>query len=448
MIFYFNSKKLSYSKEKSFTILEVMIAIFVLTLAVGASYILIQKTFIASSLTQSKLVASYLAQEGIENIKNMRDSNWLTGIDWNEGIESTYNEGIITFLDGTQSKFQRQTSVIIEDYLENNNDRMKVTVKVTWNERGKDQTTEAVNYLYDWYSDPPCYFNGEPQNCDGPAATELNCVIGDEGCRRCNNGVCTVYTDGEQHNCLNDWEGCDANGECVGDEPNVCEGILDNTQVPGCDGPCQACQSGICEYYTDYQQHNCDIGYVCDSSGQCSLEEPDICVVEGGSCNTDGECCATAPYCYRDFDNDGYAAVTGAKVCKTSASLGTDCYDLNANAKPGQGNYFLTDRGDGSFDYNCNDVQDNIHDNCVTTWSGPIGCTTIMPTGGINGWVGQVPPCGDNSTIYLRRVCQNYQTTNCSGGSGSMGCPAGCYPYYPSGSWSVVQEGNIGQYCR
>jgi hypothetical protein len=36
----------------------------------------------------------------------------------------------------------------------------------------------------------------------------------------------------------------------------------------------------------------------------------------------------------------------------------TDCYDANANAHPGQTSYFTVDRGDGSFDYNCNGSAD------------------------------------------------------------------------------------------
>lgn len=37
----------------------------------------------------------------------------------------------------------------------------------------------------------------------------------------------------------------------------------------------------------------------------------------------------------------------------TIVSHTVDCYDDNANAKPGQTTHFSTDRGDGSFDYNC-----------------------------------------------------------------------------------------------
>jgi len=218
MIFYFANRGLPHFKERSFTVLEVIIAIFVLTIAVGASYILIQKTFIASSLTQSKLIASYLAQEGIENIKNMRDANWLAGNSWNANIPGTYNENIINFIDGTQSKFKRNTSVVVEDFILGDylgeDDIMKVTVNVSWNERGKDQAIEVVNYLYDWYSDPVCFENRIPQTCDDPKATELGCLLGGEGCRTCNEGVCEFYTDGLQHSCP-DGQVCDENGICV-----------------------------------------------------------------------------------------------------------------------------------------------------------------------------------------------------------------------------------------
>ncbi|MBM3283921.1 prepilin-type N-terminal cleavage/methylation domain-containing protein [Candidatus Gottesmanbacteria bacterium] len=147
MIFCLSKQQFRSSKEKSFTLLEVMMAIFVLTIAVGASYILIQKTFIASSLTQSKLVAYYLAQEGVENVRNIRDTNWLNDVPWNEGIAGVNIEHV-NFLDGTQNKFERETSVAVND------NAMEVRVDVKWNEKGKNYNVEVVNYLYDWYSEP------------------------------------------------------------------------------------------------------------------------------------------------------------------------------------------------------------------------------------------------------------------------------------------------------
>jgi hypothetical protein len=69
-----------------------------------------------------------------------------------------------------------------------------------------------------------------------------------------------------------------------------------------------------------------------------------------------------------DADNDGYAPSTFSRTYSTSATLSGwvrrytlqtnpfDCYDANANARPGQTGWFTVNRGDGSFDYNCNGV--------------------------------------------------------------------------------------------
>ncbi len=145
-MFCFNSKKFRSSGEKSFTILEVMMAIFVLTIAVGASYILIQQTLIAVSLTQSKLIASYLTQEGVENVRNIRDTNWINGSAWDTGISS--NNEYVNFLDSTQSRFERTTSITAMS-----TSTIEVKVEVGWNERGKDYSVEVINYLYNWYGE-------------------------------------------------------------------------------------------------------------------------------------------------------------------------------------------------------------------------------------------------------------------------------------------------------
>lgn len=146
-MFYFNSQNFKKSKEKSFTLLEVLMAVFILTTAVGASYVLFQKVFIASSLTQSKLIAYYLAQEGIENIRNIRDSNWLNGVSWTDEISGQETE-YVNFLDGSSSNFERIVSTSLID-----EDTMEVKINIKWNEKGRDYNVEAINHLYNWYSE-------------------------------------------------------------------------------------------------------------------------------------------------------------------------------------------------------------------------------------------------------------------------------------------------------
>ena len=58
--------------------LEVITAVFVIVVGVGGTVILINQTLGSAQRTTSKLIASYLAQEGIEIAKNIRENIVLT----------------------------------------------------------------------------------------------------------------------------------------------------------------------------------------------------------------------------------------------------------------------------------------------------------------------------------------------------------------------------------
>ena len=81
-----------FTKKGGFTLLEVIVAIFLLTVGVGGSLVLINQTLSATQILPQKLIASYLAQEGIEIAKNVRDSNLLKihqglgGVNWDSGL--------------------------------------------------------------------------------------------------------------------------------------------------------------------------------------------------------------------------------------------------------------------------------------------------------------------------------------------------------------------------
>lgn len=163
-----------FNKEKAFTLLEVIVAITVLTIAVGGSFALIQQTMVAASLTQSKLVAYYLAQEGIELVRNIRDSNWLEQranptVLWDEGLEpgdwegdlndtglvqpfaegrflNIDSEGFYSYAAGTPTPFKRKISIT-----ELGSDTLEVGVQVFWSERGRDHNIEVTEHLYNWY---------------------------------------------------------------------------------------------------------------------------------------------------------------------------------------------------------------------------------------------------------------------------------------------------------
>ncbi len=64
-------------QEKGFTLVELMISIFILSVCVIAIYSAFSVIFILTSDSADQLTAAYLAQEGVEIIRNLRDTNWL-----------------------------------------------------------------------------------------------------------------------------------------------------------------------------------------------------------------------------------------------------------------------------------------------------------------------------------------------------------------------------------
>ena len=63
--------------KKGFTIIELVISIFVLTIAVVGIFNAFSVVAILTSDSSDHLIGTYLAQEGMELVRNIRDTNWL-----------------------------------------------------------------------------------------------------------------------------------------------------------------------------------------------------------------------------------------------------------------------------------------------------------------------------------------------------------------------------------
>jgi len=127
-----------------FTILEVMVAIFVITVGVISVFNVVQNVTMFSRVNSSRLTATYLAQEGIELVRNQRDTNWLLEPgSWNDNIPPA--ECGPTFILG---KFTRTcTSTLIVGPPE----KVEVSVEVKWQERGTEHSVTNATELYNWF---------------------------------------------------------------------------------------------------------------------------------------------------------------------------------------------------------------------------------------------------------------------------------------------------------
>lgn len=127
------------------SITQVMIAIFIILVGLSGISIIISRIIPMPGLSSLYFEASYLAQEGIELIRNIRDENLINSLSWNNGITSS-TQSIPPF-------FTRQ--IIINNVDENT---ILITATITFPFRGKIYEFSAQEYLYQWIRN--IYING------------------------------------------------------------------------------------------------------------------------------------------------------------------------------------------------------------------------------------------------------------------------------------------------
>ena len=153
------------NKETGFSLIELLAAIFFVSVAMSGLLFAISKSMGDIENSSLRLRAIYLAQEGVEIVRNIRDTNWLEGVSWDQGLNSgsweadyqtqeltdTYDGdsllidgGFYNYTSGTSTPFKRE--IIIE---KPESDQIKVTVVVRWKAKGSHQVS-AQEILYNW----------------------------------------------------------------------------------------------------------------------------------------------------------------------------------------------------------------------------------------------------------------------------------------------------------
>ena len=78
-----------FSPRRGFTLIETLVAISVLAIALVGPFTAIQNALMSSYTARDQLIASALAQEGLEYIRSIRDNNYLNDQrPWMDGIDS------------------------------------------------------------------------------------------------------------------------------------------------------------------------------------------------------------------------------------------------------------------------------------------------------------------------------------------------------------------------
>lgn len=102
------------SEPKGFTLVETLVAVAILTLAVSGAFSAASASITSSTYSKDQIIAFYLAQEGIEFIRNMRDENGLNGRNWLTNIAANNGDdcyfGRACYVDAVTNTMERCSS--------------------------------------------------------------------------------------------------------------------------------------------------------------------------------------------------------------------------------------------------------------------------------------------------------------------------------------------------
>lgn len=139
------------------TLLELIIAIGIFITVVSGLAFFILESYISGRLASEITKANFLAEEGMEAVRSIRDNNWGDLLAGNYGLAIFENKWIFQ---GAQEDINSELKggirvVTIEDI---DPDRKKLTSQVTWQfTQARPQEVRLVTYLTNWAKLTPPY---------------------------------------------------------------------------------------------------------------------------------------------------------------------------------------------------------------------------------------------------------------------------------------------------
>ena len=127
-------------KKRAFSLIEILIVVFVFSVGILAIFVTVNNIVDGFHSKTNRFVATNLAIEGIEIVRNKRDNNLLTpGRNWNHGFPGKFEDNIIL----NNITFNR---VIIADYTLGS---LKITSSVFWSDKEAMQEETVVVRLFE-----------------------------------------------------------------------------------------------------------------------------------------------------------------------------------------------------------------------------------------------------------------------------------------------------------
>lgn len=173
-----NNKKsvLSVSREAGFSLMEVLLSIFILVVALMGILTLIQAATSAGRVSSTELTAANLAQEGVEIVRNFRDASFVSGSwdGWYNSFSGTNNylvqyddtafrawrditlkhnsvSGLYGYDAGVDTPYNyKRTVTLVKNPGGADDKEIKVSVLVTWTEKARAHSIMVEDRLWNW----------------------------------------------------------------------------------------------------------------------------------------------------------------------------------------------------------------------------------------------------------------------------------------------------------
>ena len=165
--------KIILKKSKGFVLIEKIMVLGLIFILIGAIFLLIHRSTVLVSDIFFKHKAAYLAKEGVEIIRNIRDTNWLEEESWDQGIlegnwEVYYKtrqeltqpylgtklnidaQGFYSYSPGIETKFSRRITIGRADLDGDGEKEIQIWSRVQWEKRGRIFDITVQKNLYNW----------------------------------------------------------------------------------------------------------------------------------------------------------------------------------------------------------------------------------------------------------------------------------------------------------
>jgi len=134
------------SKEMGFGLVEVLVSLSILTVVVLGFNFLSGVALRSWENAKNKSIAYNIIQDTFECTRNLRDINFNSpSYDWDDGVNTENIEDVCPTNTEAFNGFGRM--IDIEDISEN---KKKITIDVSWQERGQEKSLKSITYLTEW----------------------------------------------------------------------------------------------------------------------------------------------------------------------------------------------------------------------------------------------------------------------------------------------------------